>query len=147
MQVYQIIKSLLVTPNLRDRVLDWMAKILKKNQKRAQMNASTRNLATDGFMLNFLSVLQLLSTKVWKVYCFETYLNQYLAVTRISCRCGLSCRANRFILTHIRYNLISNDSLLLIHVRCIVEWSYLFVYPEDFFWKGGVLFIYLRDSL
>ncbi|KAK2710160.1 hypothetical protein QYM36_013732 [Artemia franciscana] len=64
MQVYQIIKSLLVTPNLRDRVLDWMAKILKKNQKRAQMNASTRNLATDGFMLNFLSVLQLLSTKV-----------------------------------------------------------------------------------
>lgn len=41
-----------------------MAHILNINEKRVQYNADERNLAKDGFMLNFLSVLQHLSVKI-----------------------------------------------------------------------------------
>lgn len=41
-----------------------MAEILNVNEKRVQYNADERNLAKDGFMLNFMSVLQHLSVKI-----------------------------------------------------------------------------------
>lgn len=41
-----------------------MADILNINEKRVQYNADERNLAKDGYMLNFMTVLQHLSIKI-----------------------------------------------------------------------------------
>lgn len=45
-------------------MLNYMAKLLVYNEKRSQLQMEERNLAGDGFMLNLLSVLQMLAVKV-----------------------------------------------------------------------------------
>ena len=44
--------------------MDWLAPALVRNSKRQQLQANERQVAGDGFMLNLVSVLQLLCAKV-----------------------------------------------------------------------------------
>lgn len=45
-------------------MLALLAALLRHNEKRAQIQVQERTLAGDGFMLNFLSVMQMLAVKV-----------------------------------------------------------------------------------
>lgn len=45
-------------------MLAYIAALLRNNEKRSQIRADDRALASDGFMLNLLSIMQLLSFKV-----------------------------------------------------------------------------------
>lgn len=45
-------------------MLNFLAVLLKHNEKRAQIQVQERNVAGDGFMLNFLSIMQMLAVKV-----------------------------------------------------------------------------------
>ncbi|XP_055633868.1 ubiquitin conjugation factor E4 B [Toxorhynchites rutilus septentrionalis] len=62
--LHQIFLSLLTNLDSRQEVLKYTSEILKANHKRIQYNADDRFLAKDGFMLNLMSVLQLLSVKI-----------------------------------------------------------------------------------
>ncbi|XP_044253730.1 ubiquitin conjugation factor E4 B [Tribolium madens] len=61
---HRIFHYLLANPESRDGCLNYLAKVLKYNEKRAQLQMEERSLAGDGFMLNLLSVLQMLSMKI-----------------------------------------------------------------------------------
>ncbi|CAH0564355.1 unnamed protein product [Brassicogethes aeneus] len=61
---HRIFHYLLVNADSRDASLNYLAHILKSNEKRSQLQMEERNLAGDGFMLNVLSVLQMLSLKI-----------------------------------------------------------------------------------
>lgn len=62
--LHGIFHSLLLNSTSRLLVLNYLAEILQKNSKRTQINADDKLLARDGFMINVLSVLQLLSVKI-----------------------------------------------------------------------------------
>uniref|UniRef100_A0A182YGZ5 Ubiquitin conjugation factor E4 B n=1 Tax=Anopheles stephensi TaxID=30069 RepID=A0A182YGZ5_ANOST len=62
--LHSIFLVLLTNQYSRFEMLNYIAAILKSNAKRIQYNADDRFLAKDGFMLNFMSVLQLLSVKI-----------------------------------------------------------------------------------
>uniref|UniRef100_A0A182QL45 Ubiquitin conjugation factor E4 B n=1 Tax=Anopheles farauti TaxID=69004 RepID=A0A182QL45_9DIPT len=62
--LHSIFLVLLTNQYSRFEMLNYIAAILKSNAKRIQYNADERFLAKDGFMLNFMSVLQLLSVKI-----------------------------------------------------------------------------------
>ncbi|KXJ68611.1 hypothetical protein RP20_CCG002478 [Aedes albopictus] len=62
--LHQIFLSLLTNLDSRQEVLKYISEILRTNHKRIQYNADDRFLAKDGFMLNFMSILQLLSVKI-----------------------------------------------------------------------------------
>ncbi|XP_052896572.1 ubiquitin conjugation factor E4 B isoform X2 [Anopheles moucheti] len=62
--LHSIFLVLLSNQYSRFEMLNYIAAILKSNAKRIQYNADDRFLAKDGFMLNFMSVLQLLSVKI-----------------------------------------------------------------------------------
>uniref|UniRef100_A0A2M4B9X5 Ubiquitin conjugation factor E4 B n=2 Tax=Anopheles marajoara TaxID=58244 RepID=A0A2M4B9X5_9DIPT len=62
--LHTVFLLLLTNQDSRPDILNYIAEILKSNAKRIQYNADDRFLAKDGFMLNFMSVLQLLSVKV-----------------------------------------------------------------------------------
>ncbi|XP_053677494.1 ubiquitin conjugation factor E4 B [Anopheles nili] len=62
--LHSIFLVLLSNQHSRFEMLNYMAAILKSNAKRIQYNADDRFLAKDGFMLNFMSVLQLLAVKI-----------------------------------------------------------------------------------
>uniref|UniRef100_A0A182U099 Ubiquitin conjugation factor E4 B n=1 Tax=Anopheles melas TaxID=34690 RepID=A0A182U099_9DIPT len=62
--LHSIFLVLLSNQYSRYEMLNYIAAILKSNAKRIQYNADDRFLAKDGFMLNFMSVLQLLSVKI-----------------------------------------------------------------------------------
>uniref|UniRef100_A0A182JTH8 Ubiquitin conjugation factor E4 B n=1 Tax=Anopheles christyi TaxID=43041 RepID=A0A182JTH8_9DIPT len=62
--LHSIFLVLLSNQYSRYEMLNYIAAILKSNAKRIQYNADERFLAKDGFMLNFMSVLQLLSVKI-----------------------------------------------------------------------------------
>ncbi|CAH1405610.1 unnamed protein product [Nezara viridula] len=62
--MYKVLHDILVNTNSRESMLAYIASVLKKNEKRTQMQADFKTLAGDGFMLNLLSVLQMLSSKV-----------------------------------------------------------------------------------
>uniref|UniRef100_A0A8D8PJ94 Ubiquitin conjugation factor E4 B n=1 Tax=Culex pipiens TaxID=7175 RepID=A0A8D8PJ94_CULPI len=62
--LHQIFLSLLTNLDSRQEVLKYVSEILRTNHKRIQYNADDRFLAKDGFMLNFMSILQLLSLKI-----------------------------------------------------------------------------------
>ncbi|KAJ3644556.1 hypothetical protein Zmor_022280 [Zophobas morio] len=61
---HRIFHYLLANPESRDSCLNYLAKVLKYNEKRSQLQMEERSLAGDGFMLNLLSVLQMLSLKI-----------------------------------------------------------------------------------
>lgn len=63
-QLHELFYPILVTKSSRSACLDWLAAALSRNSKRQQLQANERLVAGDGFMLNLVSVLQLLAMKV-----------------------------------------------------------------------------------
>lgn len=62
--LHKVFHNVLANTSSRDSMLKYMAVVLKNNEKRAQLQMEERLLAGDGFMLNLLSVLQMLAFKV-----------------------------------------------------------------------------------
>lgn len=62
--LHKIFHDVLANVPSRDAMLEYMASLLKNNEKRAQLQMEERNLAGDGFMLNLLSIMQMLAIKV-----------------------------------------------------------------------------------
>uniref|UniRef100_A0A8C5S5K4 Ubiquitin conjugation factor E4 B n=1 Tax=Laticauda laticaudata TaxID=8630 RepID=A0A8C5S5K4_LATLA len=63
-ELFKILHSILLNGETREAALSYMAAMVNANVKKAQMQADDRLVSTDGFMLNFLWVLQQLSTKI-----------------------------------------------------------------------------------
>ncbi|XP_063001468.1 ubiquitin conjugation factor E4 B isoform X1 [Elgaria multicarinata webbii] len=63
-ELFKILHSLLLNGETREAALSYMAAVVNANMKKAQMQTDDRLVSTDGFMLNFLWVLQQLSTKI-----------------------------------------------------------------------------------
>ncbi|XP_038602277.1 ubiquitin conjugation factor E4 B isoform X2 [Tachyglossus aculeatus] len=63
-ELFKILHSILLNGETREAALSYMAAIVNGNMKKAQMQTDDRLVSTDGFMLNFLWVLQQLSTKI-----------------------------------------------------------------------------------
>jgi len=61
---YKLIHAILVNNSSRDAALNFIQEVLVRNVKRQQIQVNERMVAGDGFMLNFLSVMQHLSSKV-----------------------------------------------------------------------------------
>ncbi|XP_057653177.1 ubiquitin conjugation factor E4 B [Diorhabda carinulata] len=61
---HRIFHFMMANQDSRDFCLNYIAQILKYNEKRSQLQMEERTLAGDGFMLNLLSVLQFLSLKI-----------------------------------------------------------------------------------
>lgn len=62
--LHKIFHDILVNNSSRESTLSYLATILRNNEKRAQIHVDERILAGDGFMLNVLSVMQMLAVKV-----------------------------------------------------------------------------------
>lgn len=60
----KIFHFMMANQESRDICLNYIAQLLKYNEKRSQLQMEERALAGDGFMLNLLSVLQNLSAKI-----------------------------------------------------------------------------------
>jgi ubiquitin conjugation factor E4 B len=70
-----VFHDILVCNSAREATLSYLAALLRNNEKRAQIQVDERSLAGDGFMLNILSIMQLLAVKVrisWKCMLFWT---------------------------------------------------------------------------
>ncbi|KAF4795546.1 Ubiquitin conjugation factor E4 B [Turdus rufiventris] len=63
-ELFKILHSILLNGDTREAALSYMAAVVNANMKKAQMQTDDRLVSTDGFMLNFLWVLQQLSTKI-----------------------------------------------------------------------------------
>ncbi|XP_064028441.1 ubiquitin conjugation factor E4 B isoform X1 [Pogoniulus pusillus] len=63
-ELFKVLHSILLNGETREAALHYMAAIVNANMKKAQMQTDDRLVSTDGFMLNFLWVLQQLSTKI-----------------------------------------------------------------------------------
>ncbi|XP_059477156.1 ubiquitin conjugation factor E4 B [Neocloeon triangulifer] len=63
-QVHKIVHDLLLNSSTREITLNYLARVLKQNEKKAQIHGEERLTAGDGFMLNLLAVMQLLSIKI-----------------------------------------------------------------------------------
>ncbi|XP_066992504.2 ubiquitin conjugation factor E4 B isoform X2 [Anabrus simplex] len=62
--LHKVFHDILVSSSSREAMLSYLATLLRHNEKRAQIQVDERSLAGDGFMLNLLSVMQLLAVKV-----------------------------------------------------------------------------------
>lgn len=62
--LHKMLHAILANSNCRDSMLTYLAALLRHNEKRAQIQTEEFSLAGDGFMLNLLSVLQMLSVKI-----------------------------------------------------------------------------------
>ncbi|KAG8434802.1 hypothetical protein GDO86_012957 [Hymenochirus boettgeri] len=62
--MFRIIHSILLNGESREAALNYMASVVNTNIKKAQIQTDDRLVSTDGFMMNFLWVLQQLSTKI-----------------------------------------------------------------------------------
>ncbi|KAF4524156.1 hypothetical protein B566_EDAN010611 [Ephemera danica] len=62
--VHKVIHDMLVNSSSREATLGYLSCLLRTNEKRAQILGDERSLAGDGFMLNVLSVMQMLAVKV-----------------------------------------------------------------------------------
>ncbi|XP_002737351.1 ubiquitin conjugation factor E4 B [Saccoglossus kowalevskii] len=63
-ELFKVLHCILVNSETREAGLDYIANVINKNHKKAQMQADDSLLCNDGFMLNFLHVLQQLSVKI-----------------------------------------------------------------------------------
>ncbi|XP_015263152.1 PREDICTED: ubiquitin conjugation factor E4 B, partial [Gekko japonicus] len=63
-ELFKTLHSVLLNGETREAALSYMAAMVNANMKKAQMQTDDRLVSTDGFMLNFLWVLQQLSTKI-----------------------------------------------------------------------------------
>lgn len=64
MLLHTVFHSFLVNLESRNSMLRYISLILKSNERRIQFAADEKSLARDGFMLNFMVVLQQLSIKI-----------------------------------------------------------------------------------
>lgn len=71
---HKIFHAVLVNRNSRENALRFLAESLRRNKKRAQLQINERIISSDGFMLNLLSVFQLLSKRI----CIEKIDKAYL---------------------------------------------------------------------
>lgn len=55
--MFNIIRALLGQPNAREPTISYLTTILQSNRKRKQIQADHSENATDGFMLNLLSIM------------------------------------------------------------------------------------------
>ncbi|XP_071535625.1 ubiquitin conjugation factor E4 B-like [Panulirus ornatus] len=62
--LHKLFHSMLVNTSSREPVLSFLAKVIRYNERRAQIHVEERLVAGDGPMINLLSVLQQLSFKV-----------------------------------------------------------------------------------
>ena len=62
--LHRIFHNMLANAQSRDATLTYLATVLRTNEKRTQIHSEEKALAGDGFMLNLLTVLQVLSIKV-----------------------------------------------------------------------------------
>lgn len=62
--LHKMLHAVLANSNCREATLAYLAALLRHNEKRTQIQAEEFALAGDGFMLNLLSVLQMLSVKI-----------------------------------------------------------------------------------
>ncbi|CAN8015971.1 unnamed protein product, partial [Ixodes persulcatus] len=63
-QMHHVFRALLMNAGSREKVLGYIASVLRANEKRSQLQVNERLVATDGFMLNLMVVLQMLAVKV-----------------------------------------------------------------------------------
>lgn len=63
-ELYKIFHAILVNADSRDSAMNFIAYVLKANERRAQLQVDERLVSNDGFMLNFLTVLQQLAVKI-----------------------------------------------------------------------------------
>nr|CAD7587727.1 unnamed protein product [Timema genevievae] len=62
--LHKVFHDILVNGSSREATLSYLAMLLRNNEKRAQIQIDERLVAGDGFMLNLLSVMQMLAIKV-----------------------------------------------------------------------------------
>uniref|UniRef100_A0A3P9A1X8 Ubiquitin conjugation factor E4 B n=1 Tax=Esox lucius TaxID=8010 RepID=A0A3P9A1X8_ESOLU len=62
--LFKILHNILLNGETREVALNYMAAVVNRNVKKAQMQTDDKLVSTDGFMINFLSVLQQLSMKI-----------------------------------------------------------------------------------
>ncbi|XP_033898584.2 ubiquitin conjugation factor E4 B-like isoform X3 [Acipenser ruthenus] len=62
--LFKILHNILLNGETREAALNYMAAVVNRNIKKAQMQTDDRLVSTDGFMINFLWVLQQLSMKI-----------------------------------------------------------------------------------
>ncbi|XP_030624606.1 ubiquitin conjugation factor E4 B isoform X1 [Chanos chanos] len=62
--LFKILHNILLNSETREAALSYMAAVVNRNVKKAQMQTDDKLVSTDGFMLNFLWVLQQLSMKI-----------------------------------------------------------------------------------
>ncbi|XP_014256792.1 ubiquitin conjugation factor E4 B isoform X2 [Cimex lectularius] len=61
---HKIFHDILVNGSSREPMLAYIAALLRRNEKRTQMQTDDKALAGDGFMINLLSIMQMLSVKI-----------------------------------------------------------------------------------
>ena len=62
--LHKLTHALLVNSTTRECTLNYLSAVINRNAKRQQMHVNERQVAGDGFMLNVLSVMQQLASKV-----------------------------------------------------------------------------------
>ncbi|XP_076874583.1 ubiquitin conjugation factor E4 B isoform X2 [Brachyhypopomus gauderio] len=62
--LFKILHNVLLNGETREAALSYMAAVVNRNVKKAQMQTDDKLVSTDGFMMNFLWVLQQLSMKI-----------------------------------------------------------------------------------
>ncbi|XP_046895815.1 ubiquitin conjugation factor E4 B isoform X2 [Hypomesus transpacificus] len=87
--LFKILHNVLLNGETREAALNYMAVLVNRNVKKAQMQTDDKLVSTDGFMLNFLWVLQQLSMKIK----LETVDPFYIFHPR--CRLALSAEETR----------------------------------------------------
>ncbi|XP_056304910.1 ubiquitin conjugation factor E4 B isoform X3 [Danio aesculapii] len=62
--LFKMLHNILLNGETREAALSYMAALVNRNVKKAQMQTDDKLVSTDGFMMNFLWVLQQLSMKI-----------------------------------------------------------------------------------
>ncbi|XP_062871127.1 ubiquitin conjugation factor E4 B isoform X2 [Trichomycterus rosablanca] len=62
--LFKLLHNILLNGETREAALSYMAAVVNRNVKKAQMQTDDKLVSTDGFMINFLWVLQQLSMKI-----------------------------------------------------------------------------------
>jgi ubiquitin conjugation factor E4 B len=61
---HSLFHSILVNKSSRERAINFLCEVVRRNEKRAQLHVDEKLVSPDGFMLNILTVLQTLSRKI-----------------------------------------------------------------------------------
>ena len=56
--------SLILNSQTRETTLKYMSEILRRNKERSQLQSDERHVSGDGFLMNLMSILQMLSIKI-----------------------------------------------------------------------------------